>query len=221
MTAPFRTPDPLYTGVYTSYCIRLSTLVKVPSSPPPRPPGPKPQGKDEVTAAIVRAARRGFAAQGPNVSLRDIAADANVNLGLMHRHFGSKEAVIRAAFDDAARNGRALVDDADDLPEALRRTIDMVSKGEDGYVRMLAWMLLSQMAPHDLQTEFPTLERLVELGGPDARPTILVTMLVLYGWQVFADQLLVALGYDPSEKDAVSGEVRALLEQAFVDRLPG
>jgi AcrR family transcriptional regulator len=37
------------------------------------------------------------------VSVRDIAAEAGVNHGLVHRHFGSKDALVRAAVERAAR----------------------------------------------------------------------------------------------------------------------
>ena len=37
------------------------------------------------------------------VSVRDIAAEAGVNHGLVHRHFGSKDGLIRAAVERAAR----------------------------------------------------------------------------------------------------------------------
>lgn len=55
-----------------------------------------PRGRSEVQAAIVQAARALFAEKPyADVTTRAIAQAANVNLGLLHRHFGSKEAVVR------------------------------------------------------------------------------------------------------------------------------
>src|SRR6056297_2857157 len=52
----------------------------------------RPQGRDEVVDAVLDAADRLFAEQGPgNVSLRAIAQQAGVNYGLVHRHFGTKD----------------------------------------------------------------------------------------------------------------------------------
>jgi AcrR family transcriptional regulator len=54
-------------------------------------------GRDATVAAVEAAARRLFAERGyAGVSVRDIAAEAGVNHGLIHRHFGAKEGVLRA-----------------------------------------------------------------------------------------------------------------------------
>jgi AcrR family transcriptional regulator len=54
-------------------------------------------GRDATVAAVEGAARRLFAERGyAGVSVRDIAAAAGVNHGLIHRHFGAKEGVLQA-----------------------------------------------------------------------------------------------------------------------------
>jgi len=171
----------------------------------------RPQGRDEVRTAVLAAARRRLAAEGPGASLRDIAADADVNLGLLYRHFGTKDELIRAVFLDTARAGLAIVEEAQSFDDAFDRLLDSFRTGEPTYPRMLAWMLLSGRAPTDLQTDFPTLARLVELGDADRRPVLLLALLAMYGWQVFADQLLVALDYDAAEKPAALDALTALL----------
>jgi AcrR family transcriptional regulator len=162
----------------------------------------RPHGRDEVRAAILDAARRRFATQGPSASTRDIAADANVNLGLLHRHFGTKDDLIRAVFADAAGRGAAAADGATTFDQALGRTFAETVGGDDTYVRMLAGVLLAGRHPKEMQDDFPTMRRLLELGGPESRPRLLVTMLVAFGWQVFADFLVDALGYDDREQAA-------------------
>jgi AcrR family transcriptional regulator len=163
----------------------------------------RPRGRDEVRAAILRAARRRFASQGPSASTRDIAADANVNLGLLHRHFGTKDDLIRAVFTDAASRGHAVAEEAATFEEALNRTFTDTFDRDDTYVRMLAGVLLAGRHPKELQDAFPTMSRLIELGGLESRARILVTMLMAFGWQVFADFLVDALGYDSREAAAV------------------
>jgi AcrR family transcriptional regulator len=55
-----------------------------------------PHGPDEVRAALLEAAARLFAEEGPKaVSVRRIAAAAGVNHGLVHHYFGSKEELLR------------------------------------------------------------------------------------------------------------------------------
>jgi TetR/AcrR family transcriptional regulator, repressor for neighboring sulfatase len=57
----------------------------------------KPQGKTAVMAAVLDAAALLIAERGTrSVTLRDIALKANVNHGLIIRHFGSKERLIEA-----------------------------------------------------------------------------------------------------------------------------
>ena len=164
---------------------------------------------------MLAAARRRLAAEGPGASLRDIAADADVNLGLLYRHFGTKDDLIRAVFLDNAESGLTIVEDAATFDEAFERLLDSFRTGEPTYPRMLAWMLLSGRTPTELQSDFPTIERLVALGAGDTpaarRPVILLVLLAMYGWQVFADQLLVALDYDAAEKPAVLDELVQLL----------
>src|SRR3954466_13716628 len=123
----------------------------------------RPHGRDEVRRAIIAAAKQRLASQGPSASTRDIAADADVNLGLLHRHFGSKESLIRAVFADASSQGYARTGDVWSVAEALDRIIT----DDSTYARMLAGMLLAGKHPRDLQDEYPTIARLVELGGPD------------------------------------------------------
>jgi len=52
--------------------------------------------------ALVQAARRRFAFDGYRATtVRDIAADAGVNVALINRYFGSKEGLFRACLDRA------------------------------------------------------------------------------------------------------------------------
>jgi AcrR family transcriptional regulator len=61
---------------------------------------PKPHGKDEVVHAIMSAAIPLIAERGVKaVSFRDIAEAANVNHGLITRHFGTKEALLARVGD--------------------------------------------------------------------------------------------------------------------------
>jgi TetR/AcrR family transcriptional regulator, repressor for neighboring sulfatase len=199
----------------------------VPRKPTPTAT-PRPTGRDEVRAAVLAAARSRLAAEGPGASLRDIAADADVNLGLLYRHFGTKDDLIRAVFRANAEAGLTIVEDAATFDDAFDRLLDSFRTGEPAYPRMLAWMLLSGLTPRELQSDFPTIERLVALGAgehageraADPRPGLLLALLAMYGWQVFADQLLVALGYDAADKPAVLDELTQLLRDAVRSSKP-
>jgi AcrR family transcriptional regulator len=63
-----------------------------------------------LDAALVVIARSGFA----GTTLRDVAAEAGVAHGLLRHHFGTREALLAAAFDHAAG---AEIDGLDRRPE--------------------------------------------------------------------------------------------------------
>ena len=65
-----------------------------------RPPGPTPQGaaaRDRLYATAMRLiSERGYEA----TTLRDIAKEADVSVGLLYRYFPSKHAVVLALYDE-------------------------------------------------------------------------------------------------------------------------
>src|SRR5271163_2994155 len=70
-----------------------------------------PTGRDEVAAAILDSAAQMFAERGPAAaSVRDIAARARVNHGLVFRHFGAKEQLVAAVLDHVAAQVTMLID---------------------------------------------------------------------------------------------------------------
>jgi len=164
-----------------------------------------PRGKEAVRRALIEAAIVLFAERGPEAtSVRDVAAAAGVNHGLVHRHFGSKGGLVQAVMDHLAegvasgvgriRPGEALVDV---LPDALRATA-----GGGRHWRILAWLLLEGADPMDLQAGFPTVTRLLEAArrdpSPPASPEGRVALATLYalGIQLFGPFAQTALELD-------------------------
>lgn len=67
--------------------------------PGPRRPAGSPAGPDEVSRAVLDAAAALFAVHGVDaVSLRDIAAAADVNLSLIRRYIGRRDELVAAVF---------------------------------------------------------------------------------------------------------------------------
>jgi AcrR family transcriptional regulator len=65
----------------------------------------RPSGRDEVVEALLDAASPLFAAHGPaDVSLRAIAREANVNHGMVHRHFGTRDDLVDRLLERMATN---------------------------------------------------------------------------------------------------------------------
>ena len=150
--------------------------------------------------------------EGLRASLRDIAADADVNVGLIHRHFGNKDDLVREVLAAQARAGASAVAGADGLGAAFEWMFRQLADGGD-YVRLVAWLLLDEGGHRRHQQEFPTVQALRDKlpPGGDELP-VMAAMALLYGWTVFGDQLADAFGYhDRSELDLRLGALAAEL----------
>ena len=158
-----------------------------------------------MTAALLHAAAELFAARGAAaVSVRDIAAHAGVNHGLVHRHFGSKEGLRRAVLAQLTARIAAASRDTPIrlgvLPAAFEATQSL-----DTYWRMLARALLDGDDIDDLQGDFPVMRQLLAqitearehgLLREGADPQVLTAMSAALGlgWLLFEPFVLAATG---------------------------
>jgi AcrR family transcriptional regulator len=184
----------------------------------------RPNGREDVRAAVVEAAARRFAAEGPNASLRDIADDAGVNLGLIHRHVGNKDDLIRTVLAAEIARGAGTIEHAGDAASALRRIFEgAVSDGR--YIRIVAWLLLHDPAGLRHQDRYPGMQALRALAGVDERPDVerdaelMVAMAAIFGWTVFGPQLRAAFGYETADRAALEARLAATIA-AIVDPRP-
>ncbi len=162
-----------------------------------------PVGKREVTDALIEAATTLFAERGPGaVSVRDVAAQAGVNHGLVHRHFGSKEALVTAVLDHLVTELReALAAQASANPEEL---FDAVAVRED-YWRVLARALLDGHTDWLADGSFPVIAKGIEgvealkqngdlAPDLDAQAVVATFVAVGLGWLVFEPFIAAATG---------------------------
>ncbi len=182
---------------------------------------PRPTGRDDVRAAVLRAAAEHFARRGSAASLRDIAADANVNVGLIHRHFGNKSELLRAVLRHQTQAGAAVVARANSPAVALRDIFE-AGPGTARYVRTVAWLLLEGDDPASFQAEYPAINvmrAMAHEGITDEEydQGLLTALLIVYGWTVFGSQLLTAFGYPPNQHAAVRSRLAGLVER-LVDK---
>jgi AcrR family transcriptional regulator len=158
-----------------------------------------------VVESIIDATLSLWTAKGPEeLSLRSIAARAEVNYGLVHRHFGSKEAVVRAAMDRVIKNAIANIKGTKDLEDAIDKVLP---RSTGAHARLLAWAILQYVVDDVLPDDDAFLNRLRELAavGPDptsadsaeaqaVRVGSLIAML--YGWRLFEPYLVRGLGLE-------------------------
>ena len=156
---------------------------------------PRPYGRDEVVAAVIGAATTLFAERGPAaVSLREIAQAADVNLGLIYRHIGSKTDLLIAVL--MARPGMAPA--AQDM---LEEATAMLGRGlaPPAYTVIVVRAALDGYNLATLGVDYPILEawarglraRLTPVDA-DLRAGVAIAMLL--GWHALGRTILDVLG---------------------------
>ena len=174
----------------------------------------RPTGRDEIRSAVLREARRLFSERGPQVPLRDIADAAGVNLGLIHRHIGRKEALITAVMQDAVRFGAARLENTDDAGNAVRGML-LGASSHPEISRLLAWLALDRNAafpPMLDPSQRPAAElRRMTDPPPAGDIELLLAFTAVYGWPVLRGALLDALDIPEPERVGIDERLADLL----------
>ncbi|HEY1841786.1 MAG TPA: helix-turn-helix domain-containing protein [Mycobacterium sp.] len=168
----------------------------------------KPIGKEEVIAAVLQAASELFAEKGPAAtSIREVAARAGVNHGLLHRHFGSKRQLLAATLQHLADSAAALRESG--APPAE------IEASYDFQARVMVRSTLDGFPVEELQQRFPGMEAFldeVRSEHSDERTARLLAahgMALQIGWGLFGPTLRVAFGL----QDLDDGEIRAAVAE--------
>jgi AcrR family transcriptional regulator len=115
-------------------------------------------------AALVAAATELFAARGPDgVSLREIAAHAGLNYGLIHQYVGSKDDLLRMVIAHSTQTTAARFAQAAGVGEALELLQGPVGADRPAYPRLLAWAILQGRDPRELAGPAPALPQLIAM----------------------------------------------------------
>jgi AcrR family transcriptional regulator len=174
----------------------------------------RPRGAEQVRSALLSAAGRHFAAEGPNASLRDIADDAQVNIGLIHHYFGNKADLLGAVMTDIVDRAQRGAQPFTTFDQALEFLLQSVPEGGSGdpdsgdYIRIVAWLLLAGQDPRDYQRDF-SLPAVAELADGEGRGLLLLLLTATFGWGIFGAHLSSLVGYE-SQADAARDFIEAL-----------
>ena len=182
---------------------------------------PAPRGRDQIVESVIDATLSLWASKGPaELSLRGIATRAGVNYGLVHRHFRTKEAVIRAAMDRVVERSVQFIEGSNDLVDAMDKVLP-ASTG--AHARLLAWSILQYQLDNILPSEDRFLARLRELAAVDiagnrnqealdsetlAKVKAGSMLATLYGWKVFEPYLVRGLGLEKLSTRELNALVR-------------
>ena len=188
----------------------------------------RPTGKKEVMEALTQAATELFGQLGPEaVSVRDVAAKADVNHALVHRHFGSKEKLLQAVLDGHARAFRAAMQKEDDLGATLERLFD-VAKERPAFTLIVAQLLLGGDAPNAFVAQEGGLRALAGRAAQGkSKAKIEAGMIVIaaaaalnLGWHLFSPFIMHALDYkgDPAKIEAGVRKIMGELADTLAEK---
>ncbi|MEM7437566.1 MAG: helix-turn-helix domain-containing protein [Myxococcota bacterium] len=180
-------------------------------------PSEKPRGREAVVEAILQAGAELFAERGPGAaSNREIAERAGVNYGLIHRHFGSRDDLVRAVMTRMAADFRTTLEDAIGQGQSPLQA----ASEHPAYARALARAALDGVDLTTVQDENPTIGALLEIVAA-ARPTgelsvddrVIIAMISasVLGWAVFGDFLGDAVGLDDAGDIDVAERIETMV----------
>ena len=186
----------------------------------------KPHGKKAVKAALIEAASTLFAEKGVDaVSLRMIADHAGVNLGLIHRHFGTKETLRRETQEKLSADVRSLIGDPENLAETLFRGLAVIEEN-DRFWRVMARTLLDDKDHGEIQSSFPFVRKLVErveqeqqagrvTDTVDAKGIVTAFLAYGLGLLVFKGYILPAVGMEKESSENTIQQMNLQLLSLF------
>jgi len=172
-----------------------------------RSPAGRPYGGEAVREALIAAATELFAKFGPGgVSVRQIASQAQVNHGLVHRHFGSKEALLAAVLEQLTRELAAELHSGKGRGRPARRAL-RATRTQGRFWKILAHTVLEGRKPAEVQRDFPVIRALVQATKSrqamgqidpklDPRAITATGTALSLGWLMFEPFLLASTGLD-------------------------
>ena len=172
-----------------------------------------PKGREEIRAAVLDAADELFASRRPSlVSIREIAARAGVNHALVHRHFDTKESLVREAIaraDVRLARGWEQLRDATDVAEFILRNQErygqalLMLEGSvmDGDTAGASSLLIDGLS-----------ERLTTQGSTEteAETAAITAVSLLLGWATYGRWLSAAAQLTNAHGESISGVSVAL-----------
>jgi TetR/AcrR family transcriptional regulator, repressor for neighboring sulfatase len=177
-----------------------------------------PRGREAVMAAVQAAAVELLAERGPReTTVREVAQRAGVNHALIHRHFGTKDALIRTV---VAEQSRELAARAAALPQADAAGMLALLQDHAAYWRVLARIVLdapTMLADLELPAAAATLGLITGGGAADEETRLgaAVAASTTLGWLVFGPHLATVLGLteQSSYDDRIGQAVRAAVSR--------
>ncbi|HJN74336.1 MAG TPA: TetR family transcriptional regulator [Myxococcota bacterium] len=161
---------------------------------------------DEARQRLVEAATALFRERPPTeVSVRDIAAGAGVNHGLVHRYFGGKDGLLREVLAHIFRSTARVIEAGmdEDLDAAVLEGLRVLLE-ERWIASVVAHLLQSQGGPEGIPeaSMMPVVRRRLGLDPPPEQAAQLaVAEAAVLGWMLFEPLVARGTGLDTLDED--------------------
>lgn len=186
------------------------------SPPPPTPRGPKrapgaPVGPLQVRAAVIDAGATLFGEHGVSaVSLRDIAAGANVETALIRRYVGPRHAVIDEVFRSVSSQ---VVDELEAKPLGQLEFGRQSNLGR--WMTMLTYYNVRGIpapseGPSPVETLATILDRTSHIGMEAARIRAAQITAISIGWRLFEGHLVTLANIADQPLPALRDDINAI-----------
>lgn len=152
--------------------------------------------------------------------MREVAADAGVNYGLIHQYVGTKDDLLRLVFQKSSEEYAQHFADAEGAEDAI--AFLMRPKSSE-YVRMLARSILEGHDPATILGQSPAMTELsrqiaqdAEDGSTesiDARVKVAALTSVSLGWGLFGSFVKGITGLDDVDDDELTLAVYAMVRR--------
>lgn len=164
-----------------------------------------PRGKQEVKQALIDAGIKLFSERGmSSVSVRDLADEARVNHALLFRHFGDKNALIKAVFEQRFNRLNTLHQSTDETAAAGEQMLETSIRAVMQDEQLWRLMTFAALEGHDqILNAIPspylhtTLQRLEKrqhnneiYDGVEASVLLASGFALGLGWAVFRRTLM-------------------------------
>ena len=187
----------------------------------------RPVGRAEVMEAVRAAATDLFAERGPDaVTVREVADRAGVNHALIHRHFGTKEELLRVVLAEAVERMADVARHTTNTGEDIRELVAAMRQ-EEPAIRLLGWAILAGYPIEQVWPEYPAFQKVHDVltdeqersGGrgdrEDPRIVVATGTAMLFGWILFRPFLERAAGLtDIDDDDVLFTAAQQLLDRA-------
>lgn len=179
----------------------------------------KPVGREEVKSALIEASIKLFSQNGIKaVPIRDIADEANVNLALIYRHFGSKDMLVEATLKELFQRMGPVIDTAAASSEEILKSSFLAIKDHPEILQVFAHVALEGDGNIFKEVSNPFQGDMVKhieegqksgdlIDTVDPRILLACSFALGLGWHIFQPMLIELAGLDKKKGKAIRREI--------------